>query len=79
MAEAPDLNSAHLSSQALTLDVVGKQFALTSNRQSMIGDRKFDETDLIQAAAAKELTKSGQDPNFRPQSVGPIPSNVPTT
>jgi len=71
---AINLEDSIQASQALTIDVVGKQFALTSNRQTMIGDRKFDETDLIQAAAAKELTKSGENPRFGPQSEATFPS-----
>ena len=54
-----DINELLRASQGLTLDIAGKQFALTGNRQSVIADRKFDETDLIQAAAAKELSKAG--------------------
>jgi len=57
---AINLEDSIQASQALTIDVVGKQFALTSNRQTMIGDRKFD--------------KSGENPRFGPQSEATFPS-----
>ena len=38
-------------SQALTVDGMGKGFATTTTRQSIIADRKFDELDVEQAFA----------------------------
>jgi len=38
-------------SQALTVDGMGKGFANTTTRQSIIADRKFDELDVEQAFA----------------------------
>lgn len=74
MAKFPDMEAVALNSQALTTDILGKQFGTQGSRQAIIADRKFDETDLIQAAAAKELTKSGENPRYGPQSIGTFPS-----
>lgn len=43
-------------SQGLTVDVVGKSFGLTSNRQNIIADRKFDELDIEQSVANRYAT-----------------------
>ncbi|NIO42220.1 MAG: hypothetical protein GTO41_19950 [Burkholderiales bacterium] len=56
---AVDLQELLLSSQALTLDQAGKNFVSHMDLQARIATNKFDEVDLLQAAAAKELGKMG--------------------
>jgi hypothetical protein len=56
---AVDLQELLMSSQAETLAAMGKAFALDMARQGKIADKHFDEVDLLQAAAAKELGKMG--------------------
>ncbi|ANS03329.1 hypothetical protein [uncultured Mediterranean phage uvDeep-CGR2-KM19-C37] len=65
---AVDMGDVMNNSQALTVDILGKSFGHLATRAAMIGDRKFDETDLIQASAAKELGKAGENPRYQPQS-----------
>ncbi len=65
---AADMSDVILNSQALTFDILGKGFTHLATRQAMIGDRKFDEVDLVQAAAAKELGKMGENPRYQPDS-----------
>jgi len=49
--ETINMNDVVRTSQATTFDVIGKAFALTSARQAIIADRKFDELDVEQAMA----------------------------
>jgi hypothetical protein len=63
-----DMNELLQSSQALTFDMLGKGFGAQAARQAIIADRKFDETDLIQAQAAISLGKAGENPRYQPQS-----------
>ena len=81
MAEAnvAPMDSICLNSQALSFDMLGKGFVAQSTRQAIIGDQKFSEVDPIQAAAIKELTKSGENPRYGPQAVGSLPSVGPAT
>lgn len=47
-------------SQATTLQIAGQSFVQSMDLQGKIATQKFDEVDLLQAAAAKELGKMGQ-------------------
>lgn len=51
MADGIDMGEVVRTSQATTFDVLGKSFALTSARQAIIADRKFDELDVEQSMA----------------------------
>ena len=63
-----DLNAVLATSQATTLDGMGKMFALSTDLQRGIAAQKWDEPGLIEAAAAKELAKAGDNPRFQPQT-----------
>lgn len=56
---AVDLQELLMAGQALTLDIVGKNYAQTMDLQAKTSVKKYDEVDPLQAAAIKELTKAG--------------------
>lgn len=56
---AVDLQELLLGSQALTLDAIGKNYGETMDLLNKASVKKYDEVDPLQAAAIKELTKSG--------------------
>lgn len=64
------LQEVMAASQATTIDLAGKAFALDMARQGKIADKKFDEVDLLQAAAAKELGKAGMHTDYPPRPGG---------
>ena len=53
---APNLNEVTQTSQALTVDALGKGFAAQMSRQAIIADRKFDELDIEQSVANRYAT-----------------------
>ena len=53
---APTLNEVPQTSQALTVDALGKGFAAQMSRQAIIADRKFDELDIEQSVANRYAT-----------------------
>jgi hypothetical protein len=63
-----DFNEVISRSQATTIDGMGKMFAMSSDLQRGIATNKWDEVDLLQAAAAKELGKAGENPRYQPQT-----------
>ena len=62
------MNEMIQTDQALTFALLGKGFGAQATRQAIIADRKFDETDLIQAQAAISLGKAGENPRYQPQT-----------
>lgn len=54
-----DLHELLMASQASTLDSAGKAHVQTMDLQAKVSIKKYDEVDLLQAAAAKELGKAG--------------------
>ena len=53
---APDLDEVTKSSQALSVDALGKGFTAQMTRQAVIADRKFDELDTEQSVAIRYAT-----------------------
>ena len=56
---AVDLHELLMASQAANLDSAGKAHIQTMDLQAKTSVKKYDEVDLLQAAAAKELSKAG--------------------
>lgn len=56
---AVDLNELLLGQQAATLDSAAKAHVQTMDLQAKTSVKKYDEVDLLQASAAKELSKAG--------------------
>ncbi len=54
-----DLNELLLGAQAATLDTAAKGHVQTMDLMAKVSIKKYDEVDLLQAAAAKELGKAG--------------------
>jgi len=65
---AIDLNELLLAGRAETLEGMGKMFALSTDLQRAVATNKWDEPGLVEAAAAKELAKAGENPRYQPQS-----------
>lgn len=57
-----------LGAQAQNLTQMGGASTFSHALLDRISAKKFDELDLLQAAAAKELGKAGENPRFQPQS-----------
>ena len=52
---AVDINEALKTSQAQTLDGMGKMFALTGDRQSSVFLKKADEPDILETTAMRQV------------------------
>ncbi len=70
MAEI-DMNQVLATSQATTLDGMGKMFAMSADLQRGVATNKWDEPGLVEAQAAKELGKAGENPRYQPQTAPP--------
>jgi len=57
----PNMDVVTTTSQALTVDALGKGFAAAMTRQQIIADRKFDELDVEQSQANRYALTG--DPN----------------
>lgn len=57
-----------LGDQASTLASAARGHVVTMTSLDRISNKKFDELDLLQAAAAKELGKAGSNPRYQPQT-----------
>lgn len=56
---AVDLQELLMSAQGANLDSAAKAHIQTMDLQAKVSIKKYDEVDLLQAAAAKELGKAG--------------------
>ena len=65
---AVDIQSLLEASQAVTIDGMGKMFALHQDLQRGVALNKWDEPGLVEAQAAKELGKAGENPRYQPQT-----------
>ncbi len=80
MADSAENPGVHLQElllgqQAGNLDSATKAHIQTMDLQSKVSIKKYDELDLLQAAAAKELSKSGLPTDLaalRPPALPPV-------
>lgn len=63
-----ELQELLLGSQASTLDIAGKNFVHAMDAANKGANTQAGEVSLVEAAAAKELGKMGNDPRFMPNT-----------
>ena len=66
---AIELQELLLGEQASNLAAMARAHVNVMDLQQRISLKKYDEVDLLQAAAAKELGKAGENPRYQPQTI----------
>ena len=65
---AVDMQELLLGAQATNLQQIGVASEFSNSLLDRVSTKKFDEVDLVQASAAKELGKAGENPRYQPQT-----------